>query len=99
MRASCTCADTASKLGRCKHAVGLLLWCKNEKNVSYLQDLIIGGRFKVFILRRMVWTQEICTRQYFYKLCDFVLHLHNALYYLQSEISLTYTAWRILQIV
>ncbi|XP_078354247.1 uncharacterized protein LOC144638827 isoform X2 [Oculina patagonica] len=32
VRAGCSCADPASKLGRCKHGVGLLLWCKNEKN-------------------------------------------------------------------
>ena len=34
MRAVCSCADPASKLGKCKHSVGLLLWCKEEKNVS-----------------------------------------------------------------
>ena len=38
-RAGCSCADPASKLGRCKHAVGLLLWCKNEKNVRYPKAL------------------------------------------------------------
>lgn len=38
-RAGCSCADPASKLGRCKHAVGLLLWCKNEKNVRYLEAM------------------------------------------------------------
>lgn len=39
-RAACSCADPASKLGRCKHAVGLLLWCKNEKNVRYLEAML-----------------------------------------------------------
>lgn len=39
-RAGCSCADPASKLGRCKHAVGLLLWCKNEKNVRYLEAML-----------------------------------------------------------
>lgn len=39
-RAGCCCADPASKLGRCKHAVGLLLWCKNEKNVRYLEAML-----------------------------------------------------------
>nr|XP_058944518.1 uncharacterized protein LOC131772588 isoform X4 [Pocillopora verrucosa] len=32
VRASCTCADPASKQGRCKHGVALLLRCKKEKN-------------------------------------------------------------------
>ena len=34
-RAGCSCADPASKLGRCKHAVGLLLWCKNENDAIW----------------------------------------------------------------
>ena len=45
-RAGCSCADPASKLGRCKHAVGLLLWCKNEKNVRYLDAI---WEFYVFL--------------------------------------------------
>ena len=39
-RAGCSCADPASKLGKCKHAVGLLLWCKNEKNVRFLEAVL-----------------------------------------------------------
>lgn len=39
MRASCTCADPASKQGRCKHGVALLLRCKKEKNVSNCKTL------------------------------------------------------------
>ena len=45
-RAGCSCADPASKLGRCKHTVGLLLWCKNEKNVRYLEAM---WEFYVFV--------------------------------------------------
>jgi len=39
-RAGCCCADPASKLGRCKHAVGLLLWCKNEKNMKEIKKAV-----------------------------------------------------------
>ena len=34
VRTSCSCADPAGQHGKCKHSVGLLLWCKNEENVS-----------------------------------------------------------------
>lgn len=35
----CFCVDFVSKLGRCKYVVGLLFWCKNEKNVCYFKVL------------------------------------------------------------
>lgn len=38
VRASCTCADPASKQGRCKHGVALLLRCKKEKNINATDD-------------------------------------------------------------
>lgn len=34
LQAQCSCADPASKLGKCKHAIALLLWCTNKDNVS-----------------------------------------------------------------
>lgn len=34
VRTSCSCADPAGQHGKCKHSVGLLLWCKNEENVK-----------------------------------------------------------------
>ena len=33
-KALCSCPDPASKLGKCKHVVGLLLWCKREEGGS-----------------------------------------------------------------
>lgn len=38
MRASCTCADPASKQGRCKHGIALLLRSKEEKNINATDD-------------------------------------------------------------
>ncbi|KAK2549482.1 hypothetical protein P5673_030023 [Acropora cervicornis] len=39
VHASCSCPDIASQLGKCKHAIGLLLWCKNENNVKDMNDI------------------------------------------------------------
>lgn len=41
---SCSCPDIASQLGKCKHAIALLLWCKNENNVKDMNDLSITDK-------------------------------------------------------